>query len=236
MLKCSLNNTVHGGISMAKYIVIEGIDGTGKSVQTEKLREALESRGLRTALLSFPQYESFFGSYVGRYLSGKDGVKASEVDQYSMALWFAMDRFDAFRRFDDSPYDAVLINRYVLSNAVYQSIRDIDAGRGDALDFCLKLEHETLGIPVPDLQLILDVSTGDASKNVEKKGFRGYVGDKKDVYEEQPSLQERAREKYLAFARRLPGCEVVPCMENGALLPIETIHERVLERALRLFQ
>lgn len=221
---------------MAKYIVIEGIDGTGKSVQTEKLREALESRGYKTGLLSFPAYESFFGSQVGLYLSGKEGVKASDVDQKSMALWFAMDRFDAFRHFDASPYDVVLINRYVLSNAVYQSIRDIDLGRGDALDFCLELEYDVLGLPRPDLQLILDVSTEDASKNVEKKGFRDYVGEKKDVYEEQGSIQSRARAKYLEFAARVPGAAVIPCMENGVLLPIEAVHEKVLAKALELFR
>ena len=142
---------------MTKIIAFEGIDGTGKSVQMERLCESLKKRGLSVLELSFPVYDSFFGDLVGRYLSAKDGVAANTVDGKSMALWFALDRFEAFRQLDYFGYDVLLINRYVLSNAVYQSIRDIDLGKPDILDFCLELEHKHFGIPVPDLHLVLDI-------------------------------------------------------------------------------
>lgn len=221
---------------MAKYIAVEGIDGTGKSVQTSLLKKALEERGLKVGELSFPDYESFFGKQIGRYLSAQDGVRADTVDQKSMALWFALDRWDTFRRFDPAGLDVVLINRYVLSNAVYQSIREIDLGKEDLLAFCDELEFGVLGIPRPDLQIILDVSPASASENVDRKGFRGYVGEKKDVYEAQESMQERGRRLYADFAERLPNAVLVPCMKDGALLPIEAVHEMVLAAALPLFE
>lgn len=221
---------------MAKYIVVEGIDGTGKSVQTSLLKKALEERGLKTGELSFPDYESFFGRQIGRYLSGQDGVRADSVDQKSMALWFALDRWNTFKHFDDAGLDAVLINRYMLSNAVYQSIREIDLGKEDLLPFCEELEFEVLGIPRPDLQIILDVSPVSASENVDRKGFRGYVGEKKDVYEEQSSMQERGRRLYAAFSERLNNAVLIPCMKDGTLLPIEKVHEMVLAAALPLFE
>lgn len=212
---------------MTKIIAFEGIDGTGKSVQMERLCESLKKRGLSVLELSFPVYDSFFGDLVGRYLSAKDGIAANTVDGKSMALWFALDRFEAFRQLDYSGYDALLINRYVLSNAVYQSIRDIDLGKPDILDFCLELEHKHFGIPVPDLYLVLDMDTEDAANNVDKKGFRDYIGNARDVYESIDSLQARARKKYAEYAQRIPNVKLIQCMENGKLLPIDVIAKRV---------
>ena len=218
-------------MSETKIIAFEGIDGTGKSVQMEQLRTRLEQRGLTVGVLSFPDYDSFFGGCVGRYLTKKDGVSASDVDQRSMALWFAMDRWAAFRDFDYSRFDVLLINRYVLSNAVYQSIRDRDVDKPDILDFVLELEHRQLKLPQPDLYLILDVDLSAAQDNVTKKGYREYVGDEKDEYEKQDSIQIRARAKYLSFGERLSNVQVIPCMEDGALLPIEAIAQRVYAAA-----
>lgn len=218
-------------MSETKIIAFEGIDGTGKSVQMEQLRTRLEQRGLTVGVLSFPDYDSFFGGCVGRYLTKKDGVSASDVDQRSMALWFAMDRWAAFRGFDYRRFDVLLINRYVLSNAVYQSIRDRDVDQPDILDFVLELEHRQLKLPQPDLYLILDVDLSAAQDNVTKKGYREYVGDEKDEYEKQDSIQIRARVKYLSFGERLPNVQVIPCMEDGALLPIEAIAQRVYAAA-----
>ena len=214
-------------MSETKIIAFEGIDGTGKSVQMNELQRRLTQRGLRVGVLSFPDYGSFFGGCVGRYLTKKDGVSASDVDQRSMALWFAMDRWAAFQGFDYSRFDVLLINRYVLSNAVYQSIRDRDMDKPDILDFVLELEHEQLSLPKPDLYLILDVDLNAAQNNVTKKGYRDYVGDEKDEYEKQDAIQLRARSKYLSFGERLENVRVIPCMEAGELLPIETIARRV---------
>ncbi len=214
-------------MSETKIIAFEGIDGTGKSVQMEQLRVKLEQQGFTVGVLSFPDYGSFFGGCVGRYLTKKDGVSASDVDQRSMALWFAMDRWAAFQGFDYSRFDVLLINRYVLSNAVYQSIRDRDVDKPDILDFVLELEHRQLKLPQPDLYLILDVDLTAAQSNVSKKGYRDYVGDEKDEYEKQDSIQIRARAKYLSFGERLDNVQVIPCMADGALLSIETIAQRV---------
>ena len=145
-----------------------------------------------------------------------------------------MDRWAAFQNFDYSGFDVLLINRYVLSNAVYQSIRDRDVDQPDILDFVLTLEHEQLKLPQPDLYLILDVDLSAAQSNVSKKGYRDYVGDEKDEYEKQDSIQIRARAKYLSFGERLPNVQVIPCMEAGALLPIEDIAQRVYRAVAKI--
>lgn len=208
---------------MAYVITFEGIDGTGKGTQVDRLAASLNARGLRVKVLSFPIYDSFFGSEVGAFLTGRDGVRADTVDGKSMALWFALDRFEAFRRFDMSDCDVLLINRYVLSNAVYQSIRDCDLGKPDLLDFILSLEHGHFGIPRPDLILLFDMDLEAAANNVDRKGFRDYVGNGRDIYESIPAIQLRAREKYLAYAARLDSVSVIPCMEGGRLKSIDEI-------------
>lgn len=212
---------------MTKIIAFEGIDGTGKTVQMKCLSEYLKSLGKTVKEYSFPMYDSFFGSIVGQYLTAKDGIAANTVDGKSMALWFALDRFEAFRGEDDSIYDFVLINRYVLSNAVYQSIRDCDLGKPDILDFCLELEFEHFGIPRPSLNLVLDMDPAEAAGNVDRKGFRDYVGNARDVYESIDSIQLRARKKYREYAERLSDVVFIPCMKEGKLESIEEIAVKI---------
>jgi len=218
---------------MTKIIAFEGIDGTGKTVQMQRQYVRLtQERGLNVKTLSFPMYQSFFGAEVGRLLSGSDGVTASEVDGKSMALWYALDRFEAFRDFDYSDADVLLINRYVLSNAVYQSVRDRDLGKPDLLGFIWELEHAHLKIPQADAYVVLDMNAESASENVSKKGFREYVGNRADVYESIPGIQQRARLKYLEYAKRLDNIFLVPCMDQNRLKSIEaigTLVDRVLE-------
>ena len=213
---------------MTKIIAFEGIDGTGKTVQLQRLYERLTADGrLRVMTLSFPMYDTFFGAECGRLLSGSGGVRANEVDQRSMALWYALDRFEAFRDLDYSGADVLLINRYILSNAVYQSVRDRDLGNPDLLDFVIALEHEHFRIPRAEAHIVLDMNPENASENVGKKGFRDYVGDQPDIYEALPDIQKRARQKYIEYARRMPEIHIIPCMEQNKLKSIEAIGQLI---------
>lgn len=216
-------------MNRTKVIAIEGIDGSGKSVQFSLLKEALSARGLSVATREYPKYSSFFGTQVGKLLSGADGVSAGEVDGKSMALWFALDRFEDFKDYRDGEADVLLINRFVLSNAVYQSIRDIDLGKPDIVDWVFELEYEHFGLPRPDAILFFDVATEQAERNVDKKGFRDYVGSGRDVYEASNGIQQRARAKYLECAARYAEISVINCMENGVFLPPERISAEALK-------
>ena len=209
---------------MTKIIAFEGIDGTGKTVQLQRLADRLAAEGrLRVQTLSFPMYHTFFGAECGRLLSGSGGVSANDVDGKSMALWYALDRFEAFRQYDYSEADVLLINRYVLSNAVYQSVRDRDLGKPDLLDFILELEYGHFQIPQAHAHIVLDMNPENAYENVGKKGFREYVGDQPDIYEALPDIQKRARLKYIEYATRMPNIHIIPCMEQNQLKSIADI-------------
>jgi len=214
-------------------IAFEGIDGSGKTVQMHHLERSLKKRGMLVDSMSFPMYGTFFGREVGNYLTGHDGVAACDVDGKSMALWFALDRFEAFQNYRDGEADVLLINRYVLSNAVYQSIRDCDLDKPDILDFVLELEYNHFGIPIVDAHVYLDVDVEDAGENVYRKGYREYTGLEKDVYEAQSSLQRRARAKYLEYAKLLNNVHVIPCMQDGRMKSEQEIAMLVEEDLIR---
>ncbi len=209
---------------MTKIIAIEGIDGSGKTMQFRKLLQFLKDRGNTVVTKEYPVYDgSFFGEEVGRYLSGSGGVRADSVDGKSMALWYALDRWEDMRSYIDGEADYMLINRYVLSNAVYQSVRDIDLGKPDIADWVFELEYEHFHLPKADIFLFYDVAPRQAEHNVSKKGFRGYVGEGKDVYEESHGIQRRAREKYLEIADRRDDIMVLPCMRGELFLSVDEI-------------
>lgn len=213
-----------------KVIAIEGIDGSGKSVQFARLRTAIESMGHTVEAREYPVYSSYFGGNVGQYLSGSEGVKADTVDAKSMALWFALDRWEDMKNHRDGEYDYMLINRYVLSNGVYQSIRDIDLDRPDLVDWVFDLEYNHFGLPKADLFLFYDVAPAQAGENVLKKGFRDYVGgEKKDVYESSGGIQQRARAKYLETAERRDDIAVIQCMGPNGFRTIDDIAAETLQ-------
>lgn len=212
-----INNTI--------VLVIEGIDGSGKTWQTERLRARFEKAGKRVSVLEFPQYSRFFGRSIGEYLNGQS-VRADQVDSHSMSLWYAMDRWDSMQRFSWANCDVLIINRYVLSNAVYQSIRDIDKNVSNHWEWIKELEYGELDLPIPDLYLVLDVDPNCAQKNVDQKGSREYI-DGRDVYEEQEDLLERARKRYLEIAVQEPSMAVVHCMEDDQLLSADVIEQLI---------
>ncbi len=222
------NDKGNGLMKKTRIIAIEGIDGSGKGVQFKLLKERLLSMGYSVATRDYPKYESFFGREVGKRLAGDDGVSAANIEGKSMALWYALDRYEDLKDYQDGEADYLIFNRYVLSNAVYQSVRDIDIDKPDIVDWVMELEFSHFKLPKPDINLFFSVDARKAGELVRKKGFRDYVGNKSDVYERSSSIQERAREKYLECAERFDNIAVINCMCEGVLLPIEAISDKVL--------
>ena len=190
-------------------IAFEGIDGSGKSIQFKLLRESMARRGKSVGILDFPNYDSFFGKEIGRLLSGKEAVTASELDPRSMSLWYAADRWNALRDFKAARYDLVLMNRSTMANAAYQGTRCGDPA--ELAKWIYELEFQVFGIPEPDLCFIFDIPVSLSRKNVAKKGFRGYVGADADVYEKDAAFLERVRTGYQICAGLFPGSVLLNC-------------------------
>ena len=220
---------------MAYIIALEGIDGTGKGTQAQILRERMSALGKRCLELSFPDYDSFLGQEIGLLLSGRNETTAATLDPKSMALWFAAERMRTFQGIDRCTYDFIVLNRYVLSNVVYQSLR-VEPGEREAFsNWVLELEYGQFNLPRPDVVFVFDVDERQSEINVVQKGYRGYTGDYPDVYEGSRATQSEARQAYRDLAGQTKGDVLIECMnECGAMRPADEIAETVFGNIKRL--
>ena len=96
-------------------IVLEGLDGAGKSTQVKLLKEFLIGKGVNLRYLHFPRYDApLYGELIGKYLRGDFG-SIEQVHPQIVALLFALDRMDASAQIKEwlAAGDCVLLDRYV---------------------------------------------------------------------------------------------------------------------------
>lgn len=181
---------------MGRVVVIEGLDGAGKRTLVNGLTKALSEVGATVATVAFPRYrKSVPADLVREALHGGHGDLADSV--YGMGLLYAFDRRDAAAeiRADRERYDVVLLDRYVASNAAYGAARLRQDARGDFVAWVRELEIDRFGVPVPDLQILLRVSSGVAAARAEGRA-RGDASRAKDLFESDAGLQERCEKVY----------------------------------------
>ena len=75
-------------------IVIEGLDGAGKSAQVNAVKNYIISKGIELEYMHFPRYDGLYGSLIARFLRGEFG-SIEQVHPQLVALLFAEDRHHA---------------------------------------------------------------------------------------------------------------------------------------------
>lgn len=217
------------------FIVVEGLDGAGKSTQVSKITEELKSKGLEVRYLHFPRYDSpVFGQLISMFLRGDLGT-IDNVDPHLVALIYAGDRADAaktVREWLDLGY-AVIVDRYVYSNIAYQCAKIADPSRKEELrEWIFSLEYDYYGIPKPDLSIFLDVPfsfTVDRLTSARQGDDRDYLGGKSDIHEASLPFQQLVREEYLKAVDRDSDFVKVDCSLDGNMAPADTIYSRIAE-------
>lgn len=182
-----------------RLAVIEGLDGAGKNTLTTALAAELTGRGLTVGRLAFPRYGTLHADLAADALHG--GQAGTADSPHAMALLFAMDRHAASGELSAlvEANDVVLLDRYVASNAAYTAAR-LGAERADeAVEWIGALEFERLGLPVPDLQILLDTPVEVAA---ERAGSREVSdpGRARDRYERDSTLQADTSRAYRRLA------------------------------------
>ncbi len=170
-----------------KLIVIEGVDGSGKQTQSEKLYRTLLNKGLRVMKVDFPDYQSESSSLVKMYLRGDFGRNPDDVSAYVASSFFAVDRYASYTTKWKSFYESggiVVADRYTTANMVHQASKILDQAERDTfLEWLYDLEFGMYGIPKPDLVFFLDVPP-EFTMEMTRERKNKITGEKeKDIHE-----------------------------------------------------
>ena len=178
-----------------RFIVLEGIDGSGTTTQLTRLTAYLGGLGRRVHATREPS-DGPVGRLVREILlGGHRGPDGAEVDGRAMALLFAADRRDHLRREIEPALASgidVVTDRYLLSSLAYQAEeaeRDWVAGLARA-------------VRPPDLTLLLDVPVSVAAAR------RRAAGRSTERYDED-GFQARVAANYRRLASGDPGIVVL---------------------------
>lgn len=216
------------------FIVLEGLDGAGKSTQIRMLRQLFADRGVESEYVHFPRFDSpVYGQLIARFLRGEFGG-VQEVDPYLVALIFAGDRADAAPQIRQwlAEGKAVVLDRYVYSNVGFQCAK-LPAGeeRDRLADWIVNLEFGHNALPRPDLSMFLDVPfafTERKLSEVREGDDRDYLQGGQDIHEASLQLQQDVRSVYLASAAKDPSLRVVDCSDaSGAMESPEGIFAKI---------
>lgn len=209
------------------FIDLEGLDGCGKTTQTELICKRLADDGIEYKKIKMPDYESESSILVRKYLNGDFGDKPNDVNAYATSVLYAADRFASYTEKWKKDYlDGKLIfaDRYTPANAIYQMTKLPKSEWAEYLDWLFDFEYEKIGIPSPDKVIFLDMPVDISQKLMTSR----YDGDenKKDVHEADVAFLNACREAALYAAEKC-NWVIVNCAENGEPLPIEVINDRV---------
>lgn len=217
-------------------VVLEGLDGAGKSTQVKKLREYLEQKCSSLMYIHFPRYEApVYGDLISRFLRGDFGSNET-VHPQLVALLFAEDRHGAGPIIKKALEEGktVLLDRYVYSNIAYQCAKlHSPEERARLRDWIFNTEFGNFALPVPDINLFLDVPIDFVKENLTSQRTgddRNYLEGSKDIHEASISFQRDVREIYLGETIRDPHFRRIDCSDSKSrMLPPESIFEKVRE-------
>ena len=220
------------------FIVLEGLDGAGKSTQIKKLRDMFAEQGIPSEYIHFPRFDApYFGDMIARFLRGEFG-SVDQVDPYIVAMLYAEDRRDAsslIKGWMDQG-KVVIADRYVYSNIGYQCAKVEDEAEREKLrEWIFSLEYDYFKIPRPDVSLFLDVPFAFTERKllaeVREGDDRSYLNGAKDIHEQSMDLQRKVRQVYVDAAQKDEDMYVVDCSTvEGEMASPEVIFERVMSR------
>lgn len=217
-----------------KFIVIEGVDGVGKSTQYDMLKEHLENSGKNVKTIKFPRYEeSFYGRMVKRYLNGEFGDHKT-ISPYLITLFYALDRTQAKDEIYDylAHGDYVLADRYTWSNIAFRAASVKDSERDNFMDWVEEVEYNVNKIPREDIVIVLYAPVDYVwEKMSQARSGRKYTTRVRDIHEADKSYLEAVGKQYLYLIKRNPDKGIlINCIQRGKLRSIESIHYEILQK------
>ena len=212
---------------MGLFIDLEGLDGCGKTTQTELLCKRFEKENIKYKKIKLPDYESDSSILVRKYLNGDFGKNANDVNAFAASVLFTADRFASYtEKWKENYLNGTLIfsDRYTPANALYQMTKLNPEEWDEYLEWLFDFEYNKIGIPEPTMVVFLDMPVEVSQKLMTSR----YNGDetKKDVHECNVEFLHKCRESAL-YACKKYGWKVISCAENGEVLSIEEINDKI---------
>ncbi len=211
-----------------KLIVIDGLDGCGKSTQLKITEKRLSEMGYKIKTISFPDYESPSSALVKMYLKGEFSENPDDINAYAASSFYAVDRYASYMKYWKREYEngyIILAARYVSSNAFHQMSK-LSKDKWDSyLEWLYDYEYNKLGLPISDKVIFLDMPINVSQKLLSER----YDGDntKKDIHEVQVNYLQKCRKSAIYASKKL-GWSVIKCSENGKPLNINEISDVII--------
>ncbi|MGP5658716.1 dTMP kinase [Corynebacterium falsenii] len=205
-------------------IAFEGVDGAGKNTLVSAVEQELIAREVAVARAGFPRYEeSVHAQLASAALHRNMGDLIDST--YGMATLFALDRAEVGEQLQELSDDGyvVLLDRFTASNAAYSAAREPDTSE-QVIQWVADLEFDSLGIPVPDLHILVDVAADVAAERAEQREAED-ASRTRDAYETDNGLQQRTVQAYsqLAHAQWYSPWEVVDSTDDNVSARAEAI-------------
>lgn len=215
-------------------VVLEGLDGAGKSTQVKRLRAYLEKMCPELEYIHFPRYDApVYGDLISRFLRGDFGTNEA-VHPQLVALLFAEDRHGAAPEMKATlaKGGSVLLDRYVYSNIAYQCAKLSDPEERENLrKWIITTEYSDFGLPKPDLNIFLDVPITFVESRLESArtgSDREYLHGSRDIHEADIEFQKQVRDIYRRQVDLDPDFIRIDCSDEfGEMLPPDRIFEKV---------
>ncbi|MCA9034158.1 MAG: thymidylate kinase [Planctomycetaceae bacterium] len=224
---------------MAFLVAIEGIDGSGKGTQANRLVAALRDAGVQTETMQFPRYAATnFGRAIGDFLNGRFG-QLGDVHPQLAAVLYAGDRFESRSALEQmmATNDVVVLDRYVGSNLAHQAAKLDGEERSQLIDWIERVEFDVFGLPKANANILIDMSSDWSRELVSRKAARDYTDREADLQEADTSYMERVRGCYQQIAAGRPDWHVVPGLsQSGELRQINEVGDQILQMVMQLNQ
>ena len=216
-------------MAKGKLIVLEGIDGSGKSTQFKLLTDRLRAEGCDFRQVTFPRYENSSSALLRSYLNGEFGQDPQDVSAYAASTFFFVDRYASYKTDWGAYYEnggLVFCDRYTTSNAIHQGAKLPPDELPAFLDWLYDFEFRLMELPKPDIVLYMDVDLDTCLNQMKSRQEKtGTVG---DIHETHSEYLASCLKAGASAANRL-AWNKVRCLDSGAMRSIDEIHEEIYD-------
>lgn len=214
-------------MAKGKLIVLEGIDGSGKSAQYRRLCARMEKDGIEYTHIVFPRYDKESSALIRMYLGGAFGSSPSDVNAYTASTFFAVDRFAAYKTEWGRIYEEgglILSDRYTTSNAVHQGSKLPEEELPAFFSWLSDFEYGKMGLPRPDLVIYLDVDLQTSLARLRRRQEKNHTS--ADIHEQDIAYLRRCLNTADMAARHY-GWTRIACRRDGKERELEEKNDEI---------